>query len=185
LLTSSWNVTPATITGLNGLAGIEDTILKPLVAMRDIGQVILTDFTTLIDTWNTPFGGQACLYSPGSGVASHKADVVPETRLSASPNPFNPRTEFRIQVSGFSRKTVGATDLTPGPSPARRGEQTFLVHLCIYNAKGALMETLINKPMSPGTHSITWDARGVSAGVYLVRLQTGDQVFSRKVILLK
>ena len=64
LLTASWNVTPTEIMATDGLAAIEQDVLLPLVALRDDGLVVVTDFTTLIDTWQTDFGGEAYVYEP-------------------------------------------------------------------------------------------------------------------------
>lgn len=64
LLTASWNINPASLTAPNGLADIEQTVLIPIAALRDQGRVVVTDFTALVDTWRTAYGGEAFLYQP-------------------------------------------------------------------------------------------------------------------------
>lgn len=83
------------------------------------------------------------------------------------PNPFNPNTTIRFSLL--------------------KAEQAKLV---IYNMAGEVVKTLANGPMATGNHEVKWDATDnsgnrVSAGVYLYRLQAGNQVASRKMILLK
>lgn len=64
LLTASWNIQPTKLTAVNGLAEVESTILMPIAALRDKGSVVVTDFTTLKQTWTTQFGAKAFLYQP-------------------------------------------------------------------------------------------------------------------------
>lgn len=65
LLTATIHVNPSDITGPNGLANVETAVLRPLAALRDSGQVKLTDFSALIATWKRDFGGRACTYRLG------------------------------------------------------------------------------------------------------------------------
>lgn len=64
ILTSSWNIVPSTLTKPTGLAEIEETVLKPLAALRDQGKVAVTDFTTLVALWKGAYGGKASIYQP-------------------------------------------------------------------------------------------------------------------------
>lgn len=67
MLTSTLHIRPVDITAPGGLAAIERSVLRPLVALRDARQAVLTDFTALVETWRRDFGGRACLYdlTPG------------------------------------------------------------------------------------------------------------------------
>ncbi|GAB1468587.1 hypothetical protein MASR2M64_13240 [Candidatus Cloacimonadota bacterium] len=83
------------------------------------------------------------------------------------PNPFNPETTFR-----FSLKETSPTKLS------------------IYNLKGQLVRTLINKDMLAGTHQIVWDGRDaanriVATGVYLYRLESKNFSQTKRAILMK
>ncbi|TFH64834.1 MAG: T9SS type A sorting domain-containing protein [Candidatus Zixiibacteriota bacterium] len=83
------------------------------------------------------------------------------------PNPFNPSTEI-----GF--------DL-PKPS---------FVSLDIFDVLGRKVLTLINEHLTAGSKRVQWDGRDnteteVASGVYFYRLQTGDHVEVRKMVLLK
>jgi hypothetical protein len=78
------------------------------------------------------------------------------------PNPFNSKTNLDFSLDKPSRVT-----------------------LTIYDVTGALVATLTQGEMPAGAHSVTWNADGVSSGVYYYRLatNTGSQV--KKMILLK
>ena len=78
------------------------------------------------------------------------------------PNPFNPITtiSFQLPKSGF-------------------------VNLSIYNTKGQLVETLVNRQIQSGYHSVKWDGSNVCSGVYFYRILVGDYSAIGKCILLK
>ena len=64
ILTSTYHIKPNTIGSPSGLSTLERDVLVPLSSLRDAGKIEITDFTTLVATWNSQFGGQACLYRP-------------------------------------------------------------------------------------------------------------------------
>ena len=83
------------------------------------------------------------------------------------PNPFNPSTTICFTLS----------DASP-------------VRLSIYNLKGQKVKSLLNESLSPGTYRKIWNARDerdrpVSSGIYLIRLETANAVFSQKAMLMK
>lgn len=83
------------------------------------------------------------------------------------PNPFNPSTEIRLTLP-----TAAHAELT------------------IYNTTGQAVAHLIDGPLSPGTHHVTWNGcddhgRPVATGVYYYRLAAADHVETKKMVLLK
>ncbi|MDP8238278.1 MAG: right-handed parallel beta-helix repeat-containing protein, partial [Candidatus Hatepunaea meridiana] len=80
----------------------------------------------------------------------------------ACPNPFNAITRF----------TYGVSCLTN-------------VSISVYDLKGQLVETLINDKQSAGTYTINWNSRGLSSGLYIVRLNAEGFSMIRKVVLTK
>jgi hypothetical protein len=83
------------------------------------------------------------------------------------PNPFNPTTMIVYDLPDASD-----------------------VHLDIYDLMGRNINTVVNKNQSAGRHFVTWNANDflgnqVSAGVYLYRLQAGNKIFTRKMVLMK
>jgi hypothetical protein len=78
------------------------------------------------------------------------------------PNPFNPSTVIRFQLP-----VVGD------------------VQVAVYDVLGRKVATLVNGTMSAGSHQITFEAGSLSSGVYVVRMQAGDFIDSRKIVLVK
>jgi len=83
------------------------------------------------------------------------------------PNPFNPITSI-----GFALP-----------------EATH-VRLSVYNSLGQRVAMLIDQPLPVGYHQIDWDGstpggHRLSSGMYFYRLETGQYVETRKMILLK
>lgn len=78
------------------------------------------------------------------------------------PNPFNPSTIIRYDI------------------PER-------VHtrLSIFNTMGQEIATLVNEIQEAGYHETIFDASHLPSGVYIYRLQAGEYVESRKMLLLK
>ena len=79
------------------------------------------------------------------------------------PNPFNPSTTI----------TFGLT-------------MEMVVELKVYDLLGKEIMTLIdNDVMSAGSYDVTFDASRLASGTYYYRLKVGDNVLSRKMILMK
>ena len=89
--------------------------------------------------------------------------VVDEFVLEQNyPNPFNPATTISFTLQADQ-----------------------LVSLKVFNALGEEVRTLINSNLAKGTHNINFNADGLSSGFYLYRLESGNQVQVRKMMLLK
>jgi len=78
------------------------------------------------------------------------------------PNPFNPTTTIRFSVEARHASLLRVYDLT-----------------------GRLVETLVNDNLQSGEHEIVWNAGSQPSGVYFVRLESGEFVENRKIVLLK
>lgn len=103
-----------------------------------------------------------------SGVSKAQSTLPNEFRLLQNyPNPFNPSTTIEYDV------------------PSNQ-----LVKLRIYDLLGRHIRTLTETHHNAGRYSITWDAvdergKGVPAGVYLCRLQSGDVSRTIKMVLVR
>ena len=80
----------------------------------------------------------------------------------AYPNPFNPETVICYQLSADSD-----------------------VSLKIYDVKGQMIETLLNKTQDPGFYKVNWKPNNLPSGVYFCKLTIGDRASTQKLILLK
>jgi hypothetical protein len=99
-----------------------------------------------------------------TSVGETPGKTLPQTaRLSQNyPNPFNPATNIQFTNA--------------------RTEQVVLK---VYDVLGREVTTLVNDVLSAGTHSVRWDAGSVAGGVYFSKMQVGDFVETRKMVLVK
>jgi hypothetical protein len=84
-----------------------------------------------------------------------------------NPNPFNPSTTIRFDLPEDSH-----------------------VELSVYNVKGELVSVIADRSMTAGYKELTWQAldmrgRQLSSGTYFYRLEAGEFVRTRKMVLLR
>jgi hypothetical protein len=89
---------------------------------------------------------------------------LPETfnLLQNYPNPFNPGTQISFDLSKES-----------------------LVKIKIFDMLGREVASVLDEVKPAGRHLINFDGSNLTSGVYIYRMDVGDQVFSRKMTLLK
>ena len=92
----------------------------------------------------------------------HDAELVSQSNVTVSPNPFNPST-----VIGFT--------LT---SPSR-------VELSIYSITGQKVATLVNGNVPAGRHSVTFDGVNLASGIYFYRFESEALNKTGKLMLMK
>jgi hypothetical protein len=63
--------------------------------------------------------------------------------------------------------------------------KSSFVTLKIYDLRGDEIETLIRGECSAGEHEVKWRTAGMASGIYLYRLQSGDDVETKQLVLLK
>ena len=90
-----------------------------------------------------------------------KAALPQSIKINSYPNPFNASTLLNYESPGGS------------------------VHLDIYNINGQKVTTLVNEFQAAGHYSVTWDAKEVPSGIYLVHFQANDHIGTEKIILQK
>lgn len=78
------------------------------------------------------------------------------------PNPFNPSTVIRYQLT--------------------EGGKT---RLAVYDLLGRQVAVLSDEVIPPGFHAVTFDATTLPSGVYVYRLETGGQTLVRRMTLVK
>ncbi|MBI5472618.1 MAG: T9SS type A sorting domain-containing protein [Ignavibacteriae bacterium] len=93
------------------------------------------------------------------------------------PNPFNPTTVIKFQIPEVR-------DQQPALSRAE-GSEVSRVTLKVYDLLGREVKTLVNEQMHPGSYSRTFDASGLSSGVYFYRLRAGEFVSVKRMMLLR
>ncbi len=78
------------------------------------------------------------------------------------PNPFNPTTTIDFSLA-----------------------ETGIAHLAVYNMSGQRVAILVNGLMESGAHSVNFNASSLASGVYFYTLQAGDQLATKKLVLMK
>ncbi len=147
--------------------------------------VMLTEITAMlfIDP-NVPAGTHiyyvTAMYGTHESVHSNEVEVIIGTgsypnlipaisKLEGNyPNPFNPTTEISYSLSNTGHVTID-----------------------IFNVKGELVKTLVNREVIAGTHSVTWmgddsSGKSITSGIYFYKMRAGGRYTNtRKMILLK
>ena len=55
----------------------------------------------------------------------------------------------------------------------------------IFNILGEEVATLLSAALLSGSHSVEWNASGFPSGIYFYRLEAGDFVDCKKMVLMK
>jgi hypothetical protein len=59
------------------------------------------------------------------------------------------------------------------------------IELSVFDLNGRKVATLINDHQSAGYYSVDWSASAFPSGIYLYRLDIGDYVKTKKMVLIK
>ncbi|MGQ9707497.1 MAG: SBBP repeat-containing protein [bacterium] len=106
------------------------------------------------------------LNPPGYGTQATVRDFLPRVKLTVTPNPVINRMMVHYHLAKTAR-----------------------VRLVVYDISGRVQRELDNGYQSAGEHSLGLDVRGLSAGVYIIRLEVGDSVgrsdATQKILVLK
>jgi hypothetical protein len=78
------------------------------------------------------------------------------------PNPFNPSTLITYSIPASSNVIIN-----------------------VYNVIGELIKTLVNQYQEAGIYKVNFDAGGLSNGIYFYKIQSGNFVEIKKMLLLK
>jgi len=100
---------------------------------------------------------------PVNGLQAIGNEIPKEFKLIQNyPNPFNPNTRIRFDLP----KNVN-------------------VKLTIYDMLGREIETIVNEHLNAGRYEVVFDASKYTSGVYYYRLNAGEFVETKKMILVK
>jgi len=118
------------------------------------------------DRWNFAPNKRIRIYNP-IGIENISTIANSFSLGQNFPNPFNPSTTIDFEIPPAGQKNA------------------FDVILKIYDINGRLVNTLVNKNLRTGSYKVTFDAGGLPSGAYFYRLQAGDFIQTRKMILIK
>jgi len=132
----------------------------------------LTYNSNLDTSWAASFSayGDGDMGTPGRAwndtttIAVIADDFLPvEVKLFPSyPNPFNPRTNISLSIANAA-----------------------FIKVSIYDVNGRLVDNLYDSMITPGYHQLVWQATNNASGIYFVLLESGGQINTQKLLLMK
>lgn len=131
----------------------------------------MTSFIFDIDFVNENTGWSAGYYgirktTNGGGIVSiySENENLPNKHqlFQNYPNPFNPVTKIKFSLY-----------------------ETDYVNLEIYDILGKVVNVIVNQKMNKGSHNVSFDAKGLSTGIYFYRLSVGNFNEIKKMVLVK
>jgi hypothetical protein len=138
-----------------------DQLSPMIVSNGNLGAIVVwQDFRSgnNFDIYETGFNTTGLVAIENSGTMNPD-----EFTLSQNyPNPFNPVTVINYQLPKSSD-----------------------VKLSIYDILGQKVDVLVNESQNAGNHKIEWNASAFPSGVYFYRMEAGDFVSNKKMILVK
>jgi hypothetical protein len=103
-----------------------------------------------------------------AGIPYGNSQIPDEFGLKQNwPNPFNPSTTIEYSLKKSGR-----------------------VKIDIWNSTGEIVKTMVNKNMNPGSYQVMWSGENnagipVASGIYYYVLYTGNEVVSKKMLLIR
>jgi len=81
---------------------------------------------------------------------------------SIYPNPFNPNTTINYSLDSDSYVSIN-----------------------VFDATGRVVAELVNDNVSAGYHNVVWNASNSASGVYFIKMISGNDVFTNKLMFVK
>jgi hypothetical protein len=147
----------------------------PFVLVKDQEIEILVSYE--IDRGTTPLGGITAVRAVSDAIQTFyennfgypivsvedELPAVSEFKLEQNyPNPFNPSTIIKFGI------------------PERSN-----VQITIYDLLGSEVTTLLNQELDKGWYDLTFNANGFSSGFYIYRMQAGNYISTKKMLMIK
>lgn len=118
----------------------------------------MRDYVIIVDGRYEQVGGK--MLSNKAGINSN---VPKEFKLYQNyPNPFNPVSTIKYDVPKVTR-----------------------VKIVIYDLVGREIKTLVNEVKEAGSYNIQFNASNFASGVYFYRIQAGDYIMTKRMVLIK
>jgi N-acetylneuraminic acid mutarotase len=139
------------------------------VFASNVGSIVLPDKSWQFIVSTGYHGGSTAVteifYNNDNVAQSVKSDLVHISGFELEqnyPNPFNPSTQIRYSIPGDGN-----------------------IKLCLYNALGQEITTLVNDWRTKGTYTVAFNAGNLSSGVYFYTLTSGSFTAAKKLTLIK
>ena len=105
--------------------------------------------------------------------------------VKTAPDPMNLKKQGYNFISGIHLSQNYPNPFNPSTTIAFDLPKSSDVTLKIFNILGEEVTILVSNRLSAGSYSYEWDASNLASGVYLYRLQAGDYVKTRKMVLMR
>ncbi|MBK8983583.1 MAG: T9SS type A sorting domain-containing protein [Ignavibacteria bacterium] len=130
---------------------------------------LYTRIRAYINNWNTEITNPLNHFIDfPTGTQSNMSNIPGKYSLYQNyPNPFNPVTKIKFDL----------------PSDIRI--QLSEVKLVVYNNQGKEIVTLFNGKQDPGSYAVDFNGEGLPSGVYFYKLEAGEYVETKRMMLLK
>jgi hypothetical protein len=155
--------------GVVKLGCVPDLELKDMLAVGEhrvaelVFEVVDKDAGVAFDLADVEVYNSSIEAMPVEWVVKTGANLPSEFALSQNyPNPFNSTTLIKYDLLVDCR-----------------------VRLDVYNVVGQRVATLVDEKQKAGYKVARWDAGSFSSGIYFYRLQAGDYVQTRKMVLIR
>ena len=83
------------------------------------------------------------------------------------PNPFNPTTKIKFEIPNPKSETNSKTEIR------------------IYDVLGKEVAVLVNENLKPGIYDVEWDGTNYSSGMYFYKLESGNYIETKKMLMIK
>jgi hypothetical protein len=211
LLTSSGPITASNVGATtSGQSGISTPACSPAVSPQDVWFAITPSSTsTTLNMTGTAAGmvriysSPSCSAGPFTLVACQSSGAATAGLPSMTATGLTPGQRYYVAVSGYGGASAPGTFTIAGtalatkvqaeskallvyPNPSNTGQLTLRLsklgkgEATLLNALGQSVRT---QALSSGTAEQTISTRGLATGVYTLRVQIGDDILTRKVVL--
>ncbi len=131
----------------------------------DTNKINDIQFTDSLHGWAAGDNGMILKYNIMTSVFSNSQNIaVPKSieLFQNYPNPFNPKTIIRYSII----------------------ENQF-TNLKIYDVLGNEIASLVNEEQKPGSYEVEYDAGNLPSGIYFYKIQSGNKMITKKMMVLK
>ena len=172
-----------------------DNIADSLSASSDID--IIRSWDLLTGAAGVSNNIHTIQYVPTLNLIKWSTATVGTPAYQIEPTIFNTEELFTYNTSATPQYYQEDSFLTVSPNPFYNFTnlsfslpKTSDVTICIYNIKGHKIITLLREVMIQGNYSVSWDGtdengKKISSGIYFYTLETINNIYTKKVILLK
>jgi hypothetical protein len=151
-----WVMCPVVVNGedISNLSSVDDD--EPYIQYRVELSTERTDVTPVLHEVSIEYEITGAEEDSATQMAPSRCDLSRNR-----PNPFSGSTVIFYSLPQASEVTLTVHDIT-----------------------GRLVETLVNETRQPGIHQVRWDRQDNPSGVYFYRLEAGEFVETRKMVLV-